>query len=73
MNQYLVMEIQQFADGKVSTPVYAYDTQAKAESKFHGILASAATSTIPTHTAILTTVDGFVLDAKCYKHGGDAE
>jgi hypothetical protein len=68
VTQYLVMEIQQFEGGGTSTPVYGYDTREKAESKYHQVLSSAAVSSLPIHSAILCTVDGAVLEAKCYRH-----
>lgn len=66
--KYIVIEVQKFADGGMSTPAYAYDTQNSAEAKYHSILSSAAISTLPVHSAILITEEGFPIDYKCYKH-----
>ena len=73
MSKYLVVEMQTFPDGTMSTPSYAFDSQLSAEAKYHSILASAATSALPEHTAVLMTSDGFVMESKCYQHetGGD--
>jgi len=73
MAKHLVIEIQTFPDGAMSTPTYAYDSQLSAEAKYHSILASAATSALPEHAAVLMTSDGYVLEAKCYKHEAEPE
>lgn len=59
MNQFYVLEIQKYADGSFGHIVhYAYDedsTRAKLKgiSKYHEILAAAAISELPMHSAIL--------------------
>lgn len=73
MEKYLVIEMQTFEDGKMSTPCFAYDLQAQAEAKYHAILASAAVSELPAHAAILATNGGAVLESKAYFHGTEAE
>ena len=73
MSKHLVIEIQTFPDGAMSTPTYAYDSQLSAEAKYHSILASAAVSSLPEHAAVLMTSDGYVLEAKCYKHEVEPE
>jgi len=57
----------------VTTQTWAYDTQLSAEVKYHTILASAAGSALPEHAAVLMTSDGYVLEAKCYKHEPETE
>lgn len=64
----IVTEIQKFADGGMSTPSYAYDSQLSAEAKYHAILASAAVSALPVHAAIMFSEEGFPLKHECYKH-----
>ena len=73
MGKFLVMEIQTWDTGAVQTPTYAYDTQEKAESKYHAILSSAAVGTLPIHTAVLLTAEGTVLEARCYEHPVEPE
>lgn len=68
MTKYIVMEIQTFVTGAVSTPTYAYDSQASAESKYHAILSSAAVSKLPKHAAVLMTSEGYVQESRCYEH-----
>lgn len=67
--KYLVIEIQKFDTGAMSTPAYAYDDIKAAQSKFHEILSVAAVSEMAEHSAILFTSEGFPKDHKCYKHG----
>ena len=64
----IVTEIQKFADGGMSTPSYAYDSQQSAEAKYHAILAGAAVSALPVHAAIMFSEEGFPLKHECYKH-----
>ena len=73
MSKHLVTEIQTFDTGAVTTQTWAYDTQLSAEVKYHTILASAAGSALPEHAAVLMTSDGYVLEAKCYKHEAEPE
>lgn len=68
MAKYLVVDIQTWDTGAVQTPTYAYDTQAKAESKYHSILSTAAVGTLPKQAAVLLTDDGYVLESRCYEH-----
>lgn len=65
---YIVVEIQTSVDGNVSTLVNSYDTIEKAENKYHTVLAYAAVSSLPVHTAILLTNEGIVIKSERYKH-----
>ena len=66
--KYLVVEIQKFENGTFSTPVYAYDSLNSAEAKYHSILASAATSTLYVHGAVLLNETGFCIRHESYDH-----
>lgn len=74
MNQYYVVEIQQYQNGEYGHIVhFAYDAdpdkaRLKAESKYHEVLAAAAISELPTHSAILFTAEGIPLMHECYFH-----
>lgn len=68
MTKYLVIEIQKFANGNMSTPTYAYDNLNSAEAKYHQILAAAANSELPVHSAMLFSEEGFPMRHECYKH-----
>ena len=71
--KYLVIEIQKFANGTMSTPAYAYDNLNSAEAKFHSVLAAAATSSLPVHSCILMSEEAFPIRHECYKHDPVAE
>lgn len=74
MNQFYIVEIQQYQNGEFGHIVhFAYDVDAttarlKAESKFHQILAAAAISELPQHSATLLTSDGRAVMNQCYRH-----
>lgn len=74
MNQYYIIEIQQYANGEYGHQVhFAFDADAskarlKAESKYHEVLAAAAVSELQSHSATLLTADGRVVMNQCYKH-----
>lgn len=54
---FIVMEIQQTGD-QVAVLTNNYSSQNEAESRFHQIMASAAISEVPVHSAL-------VMDEKC--------
>lgn len=66
--RYIVIELQKNTDGTVSNLVTSHETLAEAESKYHSILASAAISKIPVHSAIIVSEEGFPVKYQCYKH-----
>ena len=68
----IVTEIQKFADGGMSTPSYAFDSQQAAEAKYHAILAGAAVSALPVHACVMFSEEGFPLRHECYKHETEA-
>lgn len=74
MNQYYILEIQQYANGEFGHIVhFAYDedptkARLKAESKYHEILAAAAISDLPQHSATLIASDGRGIMNQCYRH-----
>ena len=74
MNQFYIIEIQQYINGEFGHIVhFAYDENAtkarlKAESKYHQVLASAAVSELPQHSATLLTSDGRAVMNQCYRH-----
>ena len=65
---YIVIELQKSADGAVANIVNSYENLAQAESKYHSILAAAAVSQIPVHSAIIVSEEGFPVKHQCYKH-----
>lgn len=79
IKQYYVFEIQKYEDGTYGHIVhFAYDddpsrARLKAESKYHEILAAAAISQIPQHSASLLLSDGRMITSQCYIHPAATE
>lgn len=71
--KYIVVELQTMANGTVANIVTAYDTRNSAESKYHLVLSSAATSELPKHAAVLMDSDGGFIEARCYEHVQEPE
>ena len=65
---YIVIELQKSADGHVANIVTEHTSLNEAESKYHSILAAAAVSNIPMHSAIIVSEEGFPVKHYCYKH-----
>ena len=72
MNQFYIIEIQKTAAGEFGHLVHwAYDAdptraRLKAESKYHEVLAAAAISELPQHSATLLASDGRCIMSQCY-------
>ena len=66
--KYLVIEIQKFDTGAVSTPTWAYDDVNAAWSKYYTVLAGAALSKLPTHSAVIMNESGYCIDHKCFNY-----
>lgn len=69
---YITFEIQN-TNGTVGTITKTFEDRLQAESDYHTILASAAISSVPVHSAALMTDEGFMLESKCYKHEAQAQ
>ena len=70
MAKYVVIEMQ---NGSIGGNTWAYDTREDAEVKLYQVLSEVVKSPVATHTAMLVTDEGFVLDVKCYKHEAQPE
>lgn len=66
---FIVIELQKNAEGVVSNIVTSYENLAEAESKYYSVLAAAAISNVPVHSAIIVSEEGFPVKHQCYKHG----
>lgn len=71
--KYLVTEIQVWDTGAVQNPTYAYDDENKAVAKYHNILAAAAVSTLPVHSALMFTDEGQPLRFESFTHEATTE
>ena len=65
---YFVIEIQKQKDGTPSSIVTSHETKDKAEAKYHSILAAAAVSELPIHSAIIISEEAFPVRYENYKH-----
>lgn len=65
---YIVIELQTNADNSVSNIVTGFNTLPEAYNKYYSILASAAISELPVHSAMIATNEGFAVESKCFKH-----
>ncbi len=64
--RYIVLEIQ--TGDTISVLSNAFDELDNAENKYHTILAYAAISEVPIHSALLMTEDGIVNKQYTYRH-----
>ena len=66
--KYLVIDMQTFSNGAMSTPTYAFDAMDSALQKYYTILASAVKSSLPMHACALMTNEGICLRSEHYAH-----
>ena len=69
----LVIEVQTYENGSVSAPVNAYDNADSANAKYHQILASAAVSKLPVHSAVMMTDEGTFIKGEYFKHTAEVQ
>ena len=65
---FIVIEIQKMANNQIAYLVHDYATLKEAESAYHSILASAAVSTLPLHSAAILGENGVTLKHESYTH-----
>lgn len=64
---FIVIEIQYNKDGSVGLPAPAsYANRADAENKYHSVLAAAAKSGLPKHSAVMLNEGGVPIKYECY-------
>ena len=67
--KYIVIEIQKAADGTIAVPPIAtFDNLFDALSRYHTILASAAISEVPVHTACVLNEVGQEIRLDSFNH-----
>lgn len=64
---YIVIEIQA-DDSTAATIVNSYTDRNLAEQKYHNVLAAAAVSAVPVHSAVMLTGDGTRIKGETYRH-----
>ena len=65
---YFIMELQRGADGSCAHLVHTAENRNQAESVYHQVLAAAAISSVPTHSAIMITDAGEPVMHDSYLH-----
>lgn len=65
---YYIIEIQQYADLSYGHLVHWATTRNAAESKYYTVLAAAAVSELPSHSATLIDSEGTFVMSRCYHH-----
>lgn len=65
---FYIIEIQQYQDGEFGHIVHWAKTRNEAESKYHEVLAAAAVSELPKHSAALISDEGFPIMNQTYRH-----
>lgn len=66
--KYIVLEIQTQADGTVATLSDSFNDLNSAYNKYYTVLAYAAISTLPRHSACLIDNTGFLQESKYFDH-----
>lgn len=70
---YIILEAQTNANGTVGTLVSTYADRDTAENKYHIVLAAAAVSNLPLHSAFMLSNEGYIIKSECYTHGTESE
>jgi hypothetical protein len=70
--KYLVTEIQVRDTGAVQNPTYAYDDENSALAKYFSILAAAVKSSLPVHSALMFTDEGYPLRYEGFTHEAES-
>lgn len=65
---YIVIELQANNKGQVANIVTAYNTLAEAQNKYYTILAAAAISSVPTHSAVILDHCGNLIANNSFAH-----
>ncbi len=65
--KYIVIELQT-TNGTTGNFVFAFDSLADAEAKYHEILSYAAKSAVAVHACVMLGIDGFEIKHECYMH-----
>jgi len=72
MNKYIVIEIQVNTDGTVATLQTVHDSYNTAQQKYHMILAAAAVSALPLHSAAILSPFGEMIASQYFDRNGHA-
>lgn len=64
---FIVIELQT-TNGQTANIVNSYSDRNAAEQRYHDILAAAAVSEIPVHSAAMLTAEGYFVKSEHYTH-----
>lgn len=70
---YVVIEIQTNADNTVGILTSSHNTFPEAQNKYYTVLAYAAISTVPLHSAVILSETGDVLSTEHFVHEEQTE
>ena len=70
---YIVIELQTNEAGQMAYLANVYSDRPHANQKYHTILAAAAVSGLPMHTAIILDASGQIMNRECYINGSRKE
>lgn len=70
---YIILEIQKYDNGSIGTIVNSVLDYNDALNRFYTVLAAAAISQVPLHSAVLMTEAGGVLRTESFIHEAPAE
>ena len=65
---YFIIEIQGYAGGSFAHLVTTSETRNGAEAEYHRVLAAAAVSSLPIHSAVILDATGNAIKHECYTH-----
>ena len=65
---YVVIELQTTASGTLGNFVWSFPTENEAYAKYHAVLSSAATSSLPVHAAVILRNDGMAIAFQSFTH-----
>ena len=71
--KYIVLEIQTNANDEVATLLTAYNERSEAENKYYTILAAAALSELPVHSAMILTNLGTIAKSETFNRIPETE
>lgn len=64
---FVVLEIQK-SENSLSVLHFEYTDRGTAENKYHTVLAAAATSSVPIHSAVMLNEYGMIVKNEYYEH-----
>lgn len=70
---FIVVEIQDNNNDSAAVLTNSYEDRALADNKYYTVLAAAATSSVPIHSATMLTSEGYYIKSDCFVHEQEKE